>query len=244
MIYIDNRIGSKDLLPLLPKNAAELTHLDYGDAAFLGRGVDDAPISVGIERKRLNDFLTSMTSGRLSGHQLPGLLSSYDIVYLVLEGLWRACPTNGILEAPKSHGWRPVQLGARTFMAKEIWSYLNTMQILAGVYVWQSGTARATAQWITNLYHWYNSKPIDAHKSHTAPHIAHAQLSTKKPSLVRRVAAELPGVGFGKSKAVAARFSTLLELVMADTATWREIDGIGKTLANRITKEIHGNDDK
>lgn len=239
MIYIDDRIGSKDLYPLLPKNSSVLTRLEYGDAAFLGRGVDDLPVSIGIERKRLNDLLTSMTSGRLSGHQIPGLVSSYDIVYLVVEGLWRACPNNGILEHPRARGWCAVKLGARTFMAKEIWSYLNTLQVLAGLYVWRSGTARATAQYLANLYHWWNSKPMDAHKSHLAPHIACMSLNTKKASLVQRVAAELPGVGFGKSKQIAKRFGSLMELVMAGEEDWRGIDGIGKTLTKRIMEDIH-----
>ena len=242
MIYIDNRVGSKDLLPLMPKNSSELTYLEFGDAMFLGRGVDDVPVSVGIERKRINDLLTSMTSGRLSGHQIPGLTAAYDVVYLVIEGLWRACPVNGILEKPRAHGWSAVRLGSRTFMAKEIWSFLNTLQILAGLYIWRSGSARATAQWVTNLYHWWNSKPVDAHKSHLAPHVACAQLSNKKPPLVQRVAAELPGIGFGKSKRVIERFSTLTELVLASESDWREIEGIGKTLSKRIVKEIQDNE--
>lgn len=242
MIYIDNRVGSKDLLPLLPKNSAQLTHLEYGDAAFLGRGVDETPISIGIERKRLNDFLTSMATGRLSGHQIPGLKASYDVVYLVLEGVWRPDPRSGILEKPMARGWGTVHIGARTFMAKEIWSYLNTLQILVGVVVWCSGNARATAQWITNLYHWWNSKPIDAHKSHLKPYVGCAQLSTKRPELVQRVAAELVGVGFERSKAVAKRFNSLLEMVMASEEDWKGIEGIGKVLAKRIIKEIHENE--
>lgn len=239
MIYIDNRTGSKDLLKLMPKNSAELTHLEFADAAFLGRGVDDVPISIGIERKRINDLIQSMTSGRLSGHQIPGLIACYDVVYLVVEDLWRANPRDGMLEKPGRNGWRSVQLGPRRYMAKDIWSYLNTLQVLAGVYVWRSGSARATAQWITNLYHWFNSKPMDAHKSHTAQHVQYAQLSTKKPPLVQRVAAQLPGVGFGKAKAISKRFESLMEMVMATEKDWRGVEGIGKVLANRIMEEIH-----
>ena len=242
MIYLDNRIGSKELFPLLPKNSAQLTRLEFGDASFLGRGVDETPISIGIERKRLNDFLTSMATGRLSGHQIPGLKSSYDIVYLVLEGLWRPDPQSGILEKPSARGWVTARLGGRTFMAKEIWSYLNTLQILAGVHVWCSGTARSTAQWLVNLYHWWNSKPIDAHTSHLKPHVGCAQLSTKRPELVQRVAAELGGIGFGRSKAVAKRFGSLMELVLAAEEDWMGIEGIGKILAKRIIKEIHNNE--
>lgn len=239
MIYIDDRVGSCDLLPLLPNNSASLTRLEYGDASFLGRGIDDAPVSIGVERKRINDLLNSMTSGRLSGHQLIGLTACYDVTYIVVEGLWRANPQSGILEKPRRGGWGPVQLGARTFMSKEVWSFLNTLQILAGVYIWKSGSARATAQWLVNLYHWWNSKPVDAHKSHLAPHVGCVQLTTKRPSLVQRVAAELGGVGFERSKAVAKKFSTLMELVMATEDEWRSIDGIGKTLTKRIMEEIH-----
>lgn len=239
MIYLDNRVGSKDLLPLLPKNTAELTHLEYGDAMFLGQGIDETPITIGIERKRINDMLTSMTSGRLSGHQLPGLTACYDVVYIVVEGLWRPNPRDGILEVPGRNGWRAVSLGARRFMCKELWSFINTLQLLAGVYVWRTGTARATAQWLTNLYHWHGSKPLDAHKSHTAQHIQYAQLSTKQPPLVQRVAAQLPGVGFGKSKNISKRFESLLDMVLASERDWRGIEGIGKVLAKRIVTEIH-----
>ncbi len=238
MIYIDDRIGSKELLPHIPKKLSCLTHLDYADAAFLGRGPDDNPISIGIERKRINDLITSMTSGRLSGHQLPGLRSAYDVVYLVVEGLWRANPRDGILEKPIGGGWRPIQLGARRFMAKEIWSYLNTLQICGGVLIWKSGSERATGQWLVNLYYWWNSKSLDEHKSHEALHIPIAQLSTKKPSIVQRVAATLPGVGFNKSKEIAQKFSTVQEMVLAMEGDWLNVPGIGKTLARRITKAL------
>jgi len=239
MIYIDNRIGSKDLLSLMPKNSAELTHLEYGDAAFMGRGPGDIPIPVGIERKRLNDMLTSMTTGRLSGHQIPGLVMCYDVVYLVVEGLWRANPQSGLLEKPGRKGWSPVRLGARQFMAKELWSYLNTLQILAGVYVWRTGTARATAQWVTNLYHWWTSKPLDAHKSHMAKHVPFAKLTRSKQPFVQRAAEQLASVGTVRAKAVADHFGSVLAMALAIESDWTAIDGIGKTLAKRIMEEIH-----
>ena len=240
VIYLDDRVGSKDLMSHMPKGAAALTHLEYGDASFLGRGANEVPVSVGVERKRLGDFLLSMTTGRLSGHQIPGLIASYDIVYIVLEGLWRPNPSSGVLEKPRAHGWGPVNLGARQFMAKELWSFVNTLQIMAGIHVWRSGTARGTAQWLVNLYHWWNNKALDAHKGHLRPHKGCVQLSTKKPKLVQRVAAELGGVGFERSKAVAKKFGGLMEMVMADEGDWEKVEGIGKTLAKRIMEEIHG----
>ena len=240
MIYLDSRVGSKDLLPLMPKNSSTLTYLEYGDASFLGRGIDDIPVSVGIERKRLNDMLTSMTTGRLSGHQIPGLMACYDYVYLVVEGLWRANPKDGLLEVPGKGGWRSVKLGARRFMAKELWSYLNTLQICAGVYVWKTGSARATAQWLTNLHAWWTCKPLDAHKSHRAQHVPFAKLVKQKEPLVQRLAQQIvPGIGHRKSKAIAQRFGSAWELLLADQKAWESVDGIGKVLAKRIMEELH-----
>jgi ERCC4-type nuclease len=242
MIYLDERVGSRDLLPLMPKNSAKLTRLEFGDIAFLGRGVDDAPVSIGIERKRLNDFLTSLTTGRLSGHQLPGLTNSYDVVYLLVEGLCRPNPRDGILETPRHKGWYPVTLGSRRFMAKELWSYLNTLQILAGVYVWKTGTARESAQWITNLYHWWNSKPMDAHKSHTLKHTPYAQLTVTKSTFVERMVAQLSGIGYKRAREVSKHFRSAIEVISATEREWTAIPGIGKILAKRIIEEIQNND--
>lgn len=238
MIYLDNRIGSKELLPLFPKNIATLTHLNYADIAFLGRGADDFPISIGIERKRIQDLVTSMTGGRLSGHQLPGLLASYDIRYLIVEGLWRPNPRNGILEKPIARGWAPIQLGSRTFMAKEILGFLNTLHICAGICIWRSATPRETAQYVSSLYHWWTDKALDEHKSHRLPYTPYANLSTKRPSLVQRIAAELPGIGIGKAKAVSKKFKSVLQMVIASEKTWKEIDGVGKVLAAKICTQL------
>jgi len=242
MIYLDDRIGSKELFPLFPKRAVTLTHLNYADLAFLGRGPDNLPISIGIERKRILDLITSMTSGRLSGHQLPGLSAAYDVTYLVVEGLWRPNPRNGILECPRSGGWVPIRLGSRTFMATEVLGFLNTLRICAGVYVWRTAIPRETVQFVNSLHHWWVDKALDEHESHTLPHAPYASLKTKKRPIVQRVAAVFEDIGLKKSKEVSERFSTVLEMVMASEEDWRGVEGIGKTLAKRITKLLQGED--
>jgi len=59
-----------------------------------------------------------------------------------------------------------------------------------------------------------------------------------KPSLARRVAAELPGIGIGKSGAVADHFKTVRKMVEADEQEWTEVAGIGKTLAKKINEAL------
>ena len=90
MILLDDRTGSGELLPLFrPYDApVELARLDFGDACWLGNGAT-GPELVGVERKTIHDLVSSMRSKRLSGYQLPGLLRTYDWVYLLVEGVWR-----------------------------------------------------------------------------------------------------------------------------------------------------------
>jgi len=72
---IDKRDGSDYLCePLKQLGLRRISTSPFADLAFTGRGNDDAPIEVGIEFKKLDDLVTSLRSGRLQGHQLPGML--------------------------------------------------------------------------------------------------------------------------------------------------------------------------
>ncbi len=164
MIYIDNRIGSKELYRYFPKHLAELTHLEYADLMFTGHH-EDGDVLVGIERKRIGDLVNSMCSGRLGGHQLIGMLNSYHISYLVVEGLFRANPQSGVLEVYRSGGWCEYLAGRRQFMARDIWCFLNTIEIVCGVKCWYCPQVGDTVQWVMALHHWWG-KEYGEHKSH------------------------------------------------------------------------------
>ena len=236
MLTIDDRQGSKELYPMLKNTPAQLGFLDYADVAFLGRGEADTPITVGIERKKIMDFLQSMTSGRLSGHQIPGMLNAYNVRYLIIEGIWSPDPKTGIIKAWK----REMHLGSRKFSAKEVFGYISTLQIRRGLYIWKTATMRETAQLIQVLYTWWTKKTLDAHISYLAQHQEYADLCVKKLPFIQRVAAELTGMGRKKAKRVCEKFSTLQEMIQATEKDWMSIGGIGKTLAKKIKKELGG----
>lgn len=243
MILIDPRIGSSDLYPLLHARRVPCTlqSLPFADAALLGRGIEDRPVPIGVERKRLRDLLSSLTSGRLAGHQLPGLLTDYEYVWLVVEGIWRA-GANGIIEIPRGHGkWEPLVNGAKRFMARDVEAFLLTLELRGGVKLRRTRDADETADFLAHLYHWWTHKAYDEHKSHLAMNDARDAALLVKPSLVRRVAAQLPGVGYEKSGAVMRAFGTTLNLALGDERAWTQIDGIGKTLAKRIVTAITTN---
>jgi len=237
MIYVDGRVGSKELLPLLPKSTSCLTRLEYADVAFLGVWGDGSPASIGVERKTLGDLLSSMQDGRLAGHQLTGLTSAYDIVYIVVEGVWKV-GRDGRLMVPRGKTWRGMTLGNRSYMLRELNNFLNTLDILAGVHTRITNGKMHTAMLITHLYKWWQ-KPD--HKSHLAIHkhrFPGEGVLLTKPSLLRRVSSEIKGIGWGRSKAVTGHFDSVRQMVNAEVKEWESIKGIGKKLAKQAVEEL------
>lgn len=238
MIYVDDRIGSKELFPLFPKGSAELTHLEYADFMFTGH-YDAGDIVIGIERKRIGDFVNSMCSGRLSGHQLIGLLNSYHLVYLIIEGRFRANPKTGVLEVGTWGGWKEYGVGRRRFMARDIWAFENTLRIACGLHCDHCATKSDTVHYIRALKYWW-TKEYDEHKGHLQPNTG-TMVNLSKQSLVRKVAYQIDGVGWGgKSKVIDQHFNSVTELANTTLEELMEIEGIGKKLAGSIVKQLHG----
>lgn len=242
MILLDRRIGSSDLFsPLrafgLP---VELTTLDSADAAWLGRGPDETPAPIGVEIKRISDLLQSITSGRLSGHQLPKLVHDYAHTWLLIEGRYRS-GADGVLETQQGRVWAPHAQGRRVWTYREVEAFLTTLEVRAGVHVRKAWDRSETAALVAMLYQWWTAKSYDEHRAHVALHSPMLDAGLLyKPSLARRVAAELPGIGVGKSGAVADHFKTVRALVEANEDEWIQIPGIGKGLAKKITAALEG----
>jgi ERCC4-type nuclease len=226
----------------------EMTILPYADVAFLGQGADGIPVNIGIEMKSIADAMACIVSGRFAGHQLPGLIKSYDHVWLLLEGEYRARAADGVLEqrlTGRGGGqyWGECGGGQRRWMWRDFESWLTSMAIMGSLRVqhcrdWQEG-----AQWIKQLYSWFGKSE---HKSHmvmySGPGILNADSALLvKPSLVRRLAAELPRIGIERSVDVDKRFKSVNEMINASEREWMEIPGIGKGIAATVYKAIHNN---
>lgn len=247
-LFIDPRVGSGDLVDPLRRLGlpAELCALDFADVAFLGNGPEERPVPVGIEIKTLSDLLQSMQSGRLAGHQLPGLLAQYEHVWLIVEGSYRPAPSDGVLETETWRGsWKPHTLGrqGKLFMWRDVESFLLTLELKTGLRTRHTYDRHETARQVGAIYSWWVGKEWADHRSHLALHTPrdHGGVILAKPSLLRRVAATLPGVGFERSADVARSFKSVRELANAVESDWREIPGIGKKLASQIVKEITSN---
>ena len=248
MIVIDSRKGSGELYPLFSLGVAEVATLDFADMSFFGRGNNGTLLSVGVERKQIMDLVSSISTGRLSGHQIPGLMRSYDMVYLIVEGAWRENPRSGILEHKRGKDWKEISLGRRRFMAKEVTNYLNTLAVKIGdrtngrFYIWRTLNKTETVRYITHLYYWWNNKDLDEHRAHLKDYEPNVFMC--KPSIVYRMARALDHIGEKKAELVADKFATPFEMVAADESAWREIPGIGKKIAKDIVKILQEGDTK
>lgn len=236
MVLIDDRVGSRELVDLISNSI--LVHLDYGDAAFEGNGPDGS-IKIGVERKALGDLVQSISSGRLSGYQLPGLLEVYQKVYLIVEGLWRGSRKDGTIEVFR-HG-KFKSLGESKFTSKRVWGYLTALNASTGVQVFITSDMVETALVVEELHQWWGQK-WEKHHAMTMMNKLNppsAYLRPGKPSLLRRIAIELPNIGYDRVMQVEKAFGTVNKMFEATEEEWRMVEGIGKVTAKNAWKALH-----
>lgn len=259
MILIDSRTGSKELVPYFKPfdMQTELTTLEFGDFCFPGNGPDGSAL-IGVERKRLgarsNDLIDSMRSGRLSGHQLPGLLDTYTFTYLIVEGVWRIGDT-GQLQVPRRTGknkyaWYDLKHGSRSVLYREVDHYLATLTHHCNIIVHHTDRERDTAAFIASRYKYFNLKEWHQHSSHMeiyapTPVDRSSMWSRRTPTFEEKIAAQLPGVSKGAFD-VAKHFKSGRDMANAEVSDWEKVrvsvkakggmkkHKIGKTRAKRI----------
>ena len=249
VVLIDSRVGSKDLAEPLRKLGleVEVTTLDFADVAFEGRGEHNAPVDIGIELKIVPDLISSLRSGRLSGHQLPGLTgpkSVYEYAWLLIEGQWRADRHGMLIKWKREDGWKKLHGSMRL---GELQKTLLTLELQGGLHVHRSDRRVGTLRFITSLYHWFTDKALDQHRSHLAIHTPHSFIPI---SPFRQVVAQLPGVGIKTSRAVEQCFEgSLTRAVNASVEEWAGVTTkdekgrerrLGMKVAERIVKFCAG----
>lgn len=234
MILVDSRIGSADLAePLADMGLpVETTTLDYSDICFEGRGDDDRRVGIGIELKKLPDLVSSLRTGRLSGHQVPGLSGPdkvFDYAWVLIEGHYRPS-ANGVIEVPKpkrrfkQDEW--VELPGRMTLA-EMEKRVTTLELLCGLHIRYTSSRANTLHFLANLYRWWTDRAMDQHTSHLTPHTAHSFLPL---SDFRQTVMRFPNVGLKASRAVEEYFDgSLRDAVNASVNDWAEIVTIDKT---------------
>jgi len=209
MYLVDSRVGSKELAPKLA--GAELCVLQYADVALTGT-IKGQPVFIGIEVKTVNDVLSCMRNGRFAGHQLPGLLQEYDYTYLIIQGVYRA-GRDGLLQVPRGKRWKTYDYGG-TIAWRDLEGWITTMEAKTPLNVRKTYNRTETLALVKSLHTWWVSKKWDAHRSHLDFDRSATPTGIRKPTMLRRIAKELPGIGWERSLNVEKHFGSVLAMVI------------------------------
>jgi ERCC4-type nuclease len=254
VLLIDPRRGSGEFSSLFSSYSIEIfkEHLEFGDFAFSGSSFD-GDCSIGVERKALDDFLACCNDSRFIGHQLPGLLDSYHYSVLLIEGTFRPDREGYIEElvpvwhrgqpSEKIFQWKRLHQGKRAVLFSTLSGHLNTLRLKAGrpnagFLVMQTADKLSTTFEVAALYRWFQ-KPWDEHRSHIG-FFDPASVLNVKSSLVRRVAMQLPNIGYERSALVDKTFRSVQDMANSNEERWSELDGIGKKTAAQVVKALRG----
>ena len=236
MLTVDPREGSQNLIEPLSRMGLPVKKekLEYGDVAFAARGPNEDVLGVGIEYKSVSDLLQSWHDGRLLGHQMPGMLNSYSLVYLLVEGVISADTDDRIRILDGRRGWKPVRSETRY---TNLIGWLETLQSLYGVRVLMSANLLTTCVQVASTYKWWQ-KPYESHGTAVTIHTPQLRRDLIVPTRIMKVAATFPGVGTEKLLDIEDKFGSIREMVNADVTKWRTVDGVGKKTAEAIVTYV------
>lgn len=248
MILVDTAVGSHELRSLIQRQgiSCDATPIKYADATFEGYG-PQGRVGVGIERKKVREFLDCIKTGRYTGHQRVGMAKMYPrFCILMVEGLWKPDRQSGLLlqgiENPDGRVfWTPKWgQGMDKVMYYTFRRYLFSV-MLSGVYVLFTREITHTAYEITELYHYFQ-KQWREHTALLQMHNDFLSLPTldRAPSVVRKWAFALDGIGTQYSEDAERVFKTPVALANSQELDWMKIPGVGVDTALNVIRQIEG----
>jgi ERCC4-type nuclease len=241
-ILTSNLPNDQDMIEALGSQALPMPL--FTDCLFSGNGENNSSMLVAVERKKVQDITNCINTGRFMSQFQVCKEMGCEVMVIIVEGRYQSNPLDGVLEVP---GWDPEKkkrswhAATPTMMYSRFDQYLTELDYLAGVIVKRSADVRETADVIKALYANFQTPPSQhgsLNKMFSAPQTI---VELARPSLIRRMAKELSGIGWGKSKAVAAHFKTPKAMCNAGIKEWQKIDGIGKKIAAQVVHEIENN---
>lgn len=240
VILIDERAGSRELIPLIPDCVP--CYLDAGDVAITGSG-PDGDVLIGVEVKKLDDLLKSISSGRLAATQLEPLLAGYYQAWLITIGAYRE-GRGGELQIRSGRGtWYNYRIGNRPVPIGYLESSLIELQTI-GLNHKHAESNEAAAQFVARLARWWG-KRWDEHKglkkfdrSADRSSVRVALMPECDPCVdqMARVFKELPNLGWDRAHAAANHFDSIVEGVNANVHQWSQIPGVGKVIAKAVVE--------
>jgi len=237
MIFLDDRIGSRHYAAMIP--GSQITRLEAGDAAW---DTADGRL-VGVEIKKVLDAVACMYSSRLADRQIPVMRQIYDINYLIVEGLWQAEPSTGILQYYKGElgrwgKWIDVTSGRKRLMYSAFEQWLTTMSLAGGLLLRSTPHAESTATLLRSLYAWHQR--MDHKSFHVLDENFGDGAELTRPGMLRRMIALLPRVGWHRSGILVRRFKSVQDMAQSKPEQWLIEREIGPETAVKIIEALNG----
>lgn len=244
-IYVDSRVGSKELAGLIGKHGipVEVCTLSSADFAFTcGHGSPtpycegECGCKIGVERKTLGDLCGSLLTNRM-GKQVPEMLRTYTMAWVVVEGVWRPGRDDAI-EISRGGEWKsaPVSL---TY--SQLSSWLVRYDVIGGGKLkrWRTGSPTETAAFLASLYRWWH-KDWDKHQLSVLKEVmAPDKILMKRPTQLHLTAMSFKNFGLGDKTVwkIGKHFGSILEMVQASEDEWVKA-GLGKAYAKKVWEAI------
>ncbi len=212
-ILLDHRERSSGIKKELIKQGIEVIEkqLSYADFIIKTKDLNNNILTVGIEKKTINDFLNSIIDKRLI-NQVINLKKNFDIPLLVIEG------TENIYEL-------------RNFHPNSIRGMLASIAI----------DFQTPILYTRNIHDTANLLAIIAKRLEKPRSLASLLKKRKSQTVKQRqefLIETLPGIGPQTSKNLLKNFGTIKNLVNANEEELMQVKKIGKTKARQIKKVL------
>lgn len=233
---VDYREGSgKFTRPLVRMGLPARTRtLEYADFAWTGNG-PWGHARVGVERKTVSEIVGALGGDkRFARRQLPGLLTSYDYVWLIVEGPANPDAHSGLL----MWGNREAGYTRQRYMYSAYKRYLQTIAVKGRVFVEPSYSFTETLWLLESLYGWWQASWNSHRSTYEVDETEPDSAITAERTLVRKMANQLPGVSWTRSLGVSRTFGSPEEMCGATVAQWMKALGVekGRALATAINR--------
>lgn len=215
---------------------AEKCRLKFGDFAFDGNG-PRGEIMVGVERKTLHDMLHCIDDSRYNMQRI-GMAQMYSKSFLIVEGAFGHNSDGILMERSPKGNWYYCNYRSKPVLYSKLYNYLISVAH-SGVIITYSHDLWQTCFNVVQIFH-YHQKKWANHTSLLEKQMLNIPSFNRKPSLVRRWAAEIEGIGVKFGGEAERIFRTPVRLANSDEQDWLRIEGIGVPTAMKIIREIGG----
>ena len=227
MIQIDYREPQeiKDTLAKLLPTSVE--NMEAGDYAFIWYNMN----SVGIARKEIKDFVSSLNSAWLD-EDLNKCIRAFDYVFLVIEGVWDTLEGGELVvykpSKDKKYFYR--NMYAANMEVSRLYAAIESLHD-QGIMVRFTCSMAGTARFIESLYKRKEEKHTLLHR-YAKPRLP--TLWTPDPYV--RMLLSLPGIRLGEkqAKALLAKFNTPWGVLNASEKELKEVEGIGEGTVKQL----------